>query len=217
MDAPDADVLRALEEAATRIDLSGEGVSEILRLTAADLGQEDTRLAEGRGGHRYRVRTALVAHLPDRLFAFRSKEVARFDAREARSVELDFGSGVRVRVDRPNADVGWTDAEGRAGTEELTGLLDALATLDATDIVAEALGAEEQRVLGVAPPALAISVRGEVGLLAEIHVGPPDAAGVLVKAHPGEAVHRLAPSFGERLPATAAEFEGDFLTVSAAP
>ena len=42
----------------------GIGRATVLRLAAADAVDEDTRLAEGRGGYRYRVRAALVACIP---------------------------------------------------------------------------------------------------------------------------------------------------------
>jgi ABC-type uncharacterized transport system involved in gliding motility auxiliary subunit len=225
VDEPSAEELRALAAARYAIELSGPEPGQRLRLAPPEEAAAETRLAEGREGRRYRVREALVAHLPDRLFALRDKRVARFELPEARAVELAFASrepsserggesGESVRVERPSADAAWSDGEGRAATEAFTSLLATLATLEAVDLVADSLGPQELRALGLAPPAIAIRVRGEAGLLAELHVGPPDEAGVLARAASGDAsgpVYRLSQRSSAQLPASASDFRRDYL------
>jgi len=207
LDEPGPEELRALEAAGgTRIEISGEDLSASLRLSAGDPSGADTRLAEGREGHRYRVRAALVAHLPDRLFALREKRVARFDPAEATSVELAFGGGASAAFARAGADGGWSDAEGRIAGAGLSDLLEALSRLDAVGVVAESAGPRELGALGLDPPELTIGVRGEAGELALLHLGRRDDSGVLARTRDGGAVLRLAPAFAERLPRDASGY-----------
>jgi hypothetical protein len=163
VDEPDRALLAALEAPAYRVTLEGPSRAKlVLTRTTAD-ETDGVHTAQGRDGHLYRVSEALVGHLPRRLFALREKHVARFDPARASRVELRFDSGESISIERKDSMLAasgssWESDVGPIDQGRFEDLLSSLSRLDAVDIVAEALGADEQAALGLRPAQLRIRV-----------------------------------------------------------
>ncbi len=193
VDEPDAAARAAIQEPGfvavleTRVAReTGETAGEPQRF---DLGvptpdAPHLRFARGREGRFYRVRGTLVDHLPKRLFALRARAVTRFDPASASSLQLDYASGESFRA---------------PPEEELVA---ALAKLDAVEVVAEALGPDEQAALELEPARLRIRVLAEDDeLLADLRLGSVDPArGIVARAGESETIWRVDIGLDTLLP-----------------
>lgn len=182
VDAPTPGELRALEAPAFVAVL--EGGAEPLRFELAPTGEDERRLARGREGRVFRVRDALVRHLPTRLFALRAKQVLRFDPAEAERVEVRLASGepFELPAEQP--------------------LVERLSRLDAIDVVAEALGPAEQAALGLEPARARVRVLAADGrTLADLRIGREGPEGGLVaRAGELETIVAIDPALTQLLP-----------------
>lgn len=117
------------------------------------------RLVEGEGGALRRIAAERLEDFPRRLTAYRDKTLTRLDAASLERIELEFpspesaeaGSVVLVQKD------GIWSGDGRELDPEAVAALAAmLASLRASDIVADAMGEAELASLGLAPPAVRV-------------------------------------------------------------
>jgi hypothetical protein len=209
----------ALARPRTRIVLEGDALERPLELVLAPASagaEQDLLFARGRDGQRYRVRAALVAHLPARLFSLRAKQLARFDPADVRALQLDLGSGEMLRFERSQPGAAWSTSLGAPRADALEALIVRLSRLDAVDVIAETLGASERAALGLEPPQLRVRVfgasdsaqdagehGGEPPPLADLRLGVRK-RGRIVSAAGGEGIHRLDAETDSALPASVA-------------
>jgi hypothetical protein len=167
-------------------ELEAGGALHRFELGAAEGGVGHLRLARGRDGRLYRVRTALVMHFPTRLFALRAKQLARFDPADARVLQLDLASGESIRT---------------AADETV---IATLSRLDAIDVIAEDLGPAERAALELEPARARIRVLGDQDVvLADIHFGRSDPKrGIVARAGGISTIYLLDSFLDEALPLT---------------
>lgn len=153
VDAATPDALRALAEPAfVAVVETGSGPPQ--RFELAPPGEDELRWVRGREGQLFRVRDALVRHFPRRLFALRAKQVLRFDPAEASAVRVELASGESFALP-PEARI-----------------VEPLSRLDAVDVIAESLGADERAALGLEPARARIRVlAADDRVLADLLVG----------------------------------------------
>ena len=217
VDDPAPALRRALEAPAYEVRLEDASGATLGRLALApesaapDEAARGFRIAQAWDGSVVRVREALVAHLPKRLFALRPKAVARFDPESVHDVELDFGSAEPLLLERNAASGAWTLAGEPARAEPVDALLEALSHLDAVDVAAEAMGPAELAGVGLAPARLHVLVRGAPGgaaeskapgdVLAELRIGRSDPLrGTLVQTRERSEILRLPTAVDSALP-----------------
>ncbi len=223
VDDPYPALRAALKTPTYEVALEGPSISKlILTRTPADEAA-GLHIAQGRDGHLYRISDALVAHLPSRLFALREKQVAHFDVALARRVELRFGAEESIWIERSDASSPWTSAAGVLVPGPIDALLLRLSQLDAVEVVAEALGVDEQAALGLVPARLRIRVlgsepaNGEAMLLADVRFGTRDPdRGPVARSDDRDEIHRLDASLDGRLPWDATIFAREFLAEESA-
>ncbi len=145
------------------------------------------RLARGRDGRFFQLRSALVEHLPSRLFDLRDRELARFDPAAAAAIEVDFADGASL-TSEPHSEI-----------------VRALAELDAVGVAAEALGPDERAALGLAPARMRVRVLDEgAGELADLRLGRLDGArGVVAQVGGQETIWLVDPAIDKLLPSDA--------------
>jgi hypothetical protein len=217
VDDPDASEREVLATPDFEAVLVGEGGAELGRLVLGSKSASPAglRLARGREGQVVRVRAALVEHLPRRLFTLRYKQIARFDPNDVRELEVRFADGEPLRLTRSDSEAGWTGPDGDVRDLAPDAIVKRLERLDATDIVADALGPEERASFGLEPARLRLIVRGEPTeedaggtLLADVRIGAQSLVrGPLALSGEREEIYRLDVNFDSALPPDRASFE----------
>ena len=102
-------------------------------------------------------------------------------------------------------------------------MITALSSLTAVDIVADAMGDDELRGMGLSPPAVTLRVFSEeegeeAALLAEVHLGNADPErGIAAQRSGDEVVYRLDYDLAERIPISREAFANRFLSSEEAP
>ena len=97
-------------------------------------------------------------------------------------------------------------------------MIEGLSKLTAIDIVADAMGEDELRGMGLLPPAVtfrALSEEegGEAKILAEVHLGKADPErGIAAQRSGDEVVYRLEYDLAERIPISREAFVNRFLS-----
>jgi hypothetical protein len=179
VDAPGDAEERALESPSFVVVLESAGDAQRLDLAAVVDSAAHLRLARGREGRVYQVRSALVGHFPRSLTLLRDRAVLRFDPAHVQAVQVDSAPGSG-------------SSESRRGVPD-GNLVALLANLDAIEIVADALGTEERAALELDPARLRVRVFGaEDALLADLHLGRLDRGrGILARAGDGETIWLL--------------------------
>jgi hypothetical protein len=175
------------------------------------------RLVRGSGDAIFLVSGSRIDDVPRKLTAYRFKELAKFPADAARQVELVFaapgGPPVTVTATR-GGDGTWSSAPEAMDAEKLRALVDELAALRGREILADSMGAEELRGVGLEPPRARLVVHGADGAppLAQVRLGVVREGGGIVAQTEGNAtVFELYPAVGEVLPTSLGELRGRFL------
>lgn len=225
-------VERALRETALRVRWSasgapGEAGEQQLRVAGLE---GDTRLVETAAGVLHRIAPERLEDFELRLSAYRDKQLSALDAALLSRIELEFAdeaAGLETPVAGPvgpvvliQADGTWS-ADGLAfDPEALAGLAGRLASLRASDIVADEMGESELASLGLSPPAVRIRIWSGKGdsdarPVLELELGRLDPErGLFVRRLPEATVHTLEPIVAESLPRTRADFEARFAAES---
>ncbi len=222
----------ALQETALRLrwTLDGEagadGADGEQRLRIAG-SEGDVRLVEAPGGATYQIPEDRLDDFARRLAAYRDKRLVGLDPARLERIELELmaqpeaeaalATPVDAKPDRVvlvQAAGSWS-AEGLAlEPESLAGLASRLATLRASDVVADGMGARELESVGLAPPAVRIRiVPGRPAAEAagsdapvELELGRLDPErGLFARRLPEETVYVIAPA--DAPPRTRAELE----------
>lgn len=191
---------------------------------AKDPTQRAVRVA---GGPTYTVGVERLADFPRRVAAYRFKEIARFNATDARRIELRFedpAGGAPLVESISQGDAGWSVESPPPGRSLVSGkptrLVAELSRLGGIDVVSDDGGDAERRANGLAPPAVVIRVFGaktaqDEPLLATVEIGHHDAQGFVATAGPGATLYRVDPALAEHVPTSLAAWRARFLSSAA--
>lgn len=168
----------------------------------------------------FRVATERLGDFPHSVPAYRDKEIARFDVRDAQRVEIAFqtpqGETKRALEHAPS---GWSAGDAHLVAGQPDRLVAELSHLKGKDIVGEDMDAAALAPLGLAPPRVTLRVLpappkegGEAKPLASIELGTLDAkSGIPARAAGERTVFRLDPALAAQIPTSLEAWESGFL------
>lgn len=227
----DASVEQALAQTAVRFHWTVDGAH--LERTARIAGEVDgQRLVEAPDGRHYWIPAERLEDFPRRIVAYRFKRLSSFEVSAARRLELAFsgeGEGEAEGNDPMGLSVvavleetGWSSSEPSIDPDRTTRMIRALASLDATDIVADEMGPNERASLGLLPARARFRVEGgatadpAAEVLADVSIGrlDPD-RGLFAMRADRPTIFLLAPELAEDLPTSALRYRSDFVVVPA--
>jgi len=203
---------------------------EIGLRAVADPAGDDFLVRGGSATSLYRVARGRISELPRDVFAYRFKQLSRFEVGDARAFEVEFANSaegasvepLRVRVER--ATTGWKASgpewlPGKAG-----GLMAELARLQAVSVVREDAAPDALADLGLSPPRVVLRAYGSddggagaAPLLAEVELGRDDEGlGIVARTAGTDVIYRIDETLAEALPIDLARFEAAFLAPPAA-
>jgi hypothetical protein len=223
-DAPGPDAKTGLDKPAFDVTLSAKPPAEggeppRFHLT---LGKDENgkRLARGDEPSLYVVAAPRLDDYPRSLAAYRFKELTRYVATDAKSVELVFESPGQSKVTErfEQGDAGWQGSPELVDPGKMARLVAELARLKGSDVLLDAAKDGDLAKLGLAPPRVTIRVFGaaaggaaapELGVL---EIGSdPDGKGAAARTPSVALVYRLAPGVSEWLPTSLESFRKDFV------
>lgn len=205
----------------------GEPAAAPLRLAVGAL-RDGERLVRAAHPSFFTIGADRLEDLPRELIAYRFKQLARFAIGDAKRVDFFFQAeaGDPVAVTAKLGADGWSSSPEPMDAETIAQLVSELSRLRAADILADAVGDDELRGLGLAPPNTIVSVFGaasEAGAgedepaaapkLAEIHIGDfqgPD--GIIARAVGDPAVYRIDHTLAEYVPVSLDAFRNRFVS-----
>jgi hypothetical protein len=174
----------------------------------------------------YQIGAERLEDFPRTVAAYRFKDLADFDAADVVRFELVFPAGeaepphvVRGELEEE----GWKTTPDAMAAGKASQLMRELSKLTAIDIVADAMGEEELRVMGLSPPAVTLRAfaqkEGEdAERLAEVHLGDADPdRGIAAQRSGDDVVYRLDFDLAERIPISREAFENRFLSSEELP
>lgn len=223
-DDPDEEAQAALTEPAFAAVLTvetEEGESRQVSL-AVSPPREGGLLVRGAQTSLFRLPPERLDDLPRELSAYRFKTLANFPATDAQRLEFFFQPDVGdpVAITAVRGEEGWTSEPERMAPGKLPRLVSELARLRAKDIVADELGEDELRAVGLSPPNTIITVLGELPedaaegaaapVLAEIHIGRVEGESILARAAGDPTVYRLGYELAEHVPVSLEAFRNRF-------
>jgi hypothetical protein len=220
---PDAEV--GLDAPAFEVELvagaSGEGEAPTRTRLAIGATTDGTHRAV-RGSVEnalYQLGEQRLADFPRTVAAYRFKDLADFDASDAVRFELLFpaaGEDAPHLVSGELAEEGWTTAPETMAAGKASQMITALSSLTAVDIVADAMGKDELRGMGLSPPAVTLRVfsKGEgeeAALLAEVQLGNADPErGIAAQRSGDDVIYRVDYELAERIPISREAFANRF-------
>jgi hypothetical protein len=218
VDEPESPSTHKLDGLGFEIELrGGEGVGDgtsfvhRLRITGT---REGKRIAEREDGRQFLIAQERLDELPRRLLAYRYKHLADFEVADARRFTLTYTNGEASETIEGHLEAGgWRTSPDTMAAARVGVMLSRLAEFEAQDIVADALGTPERRILGLEPPRLRIAVFGEdAALLARVSLGLRDAErGVFARRAEAEVIYRAAPEVVDWLPLDLKALRSEFL------
>ncbi len=229
VDEPPPDAETGLERPAWKVALlqpaSEEGAAPLRHeLRVGNALDAASRAARGAEPVLYRIPEERYESLPRRVAAFRFKELANFVATDATRFEIVFhdeaeGQSRVETITGTRDDAGWTTSPEAMAAGNASRLVAELARLEAADIAAESMGADELAGVGLAPPNAALRVFGappegaEQGpLLAEVHLGTLEAERIYARVPDREIVYQLDYELAEHLPVSLEAFRNRFVS-----
>jgi hypothetical protein len=232
-DDPPPDDETGLDRPAFAVRLSGIGSGEDGEAWEASLAigsrpDGDSRLARAARASLYRISEDRLEDFPTDVVAYRSKQLAAFDASEAQRLDVFFHSagGESVAITAERTADGWTSGPEPFGPGKVAALVAALANLRARDIAAESMGTEELERVGLSPANAIFSVSGEppaggekggAPQLAEVHLGILRGTDGIVAQRAGDdTVFVLDHALAEQLPVSYEAFANRFRAREAA-
>jgi len=174
----------------------------------------------------YQIGANRLEDFPRTVVAFRFKDLADFDASDAVRFELVFqaaGEEAPPVVRGQRIEGTWTTTPERMASGKASQMIGELSKLTAVDIVADAMGDDELRGLGLSPPAVTLRAFGEeegedAALLAEIRLGHADPErGVAAQRSGDDVVYRLEYDTAERIPISHEAFVNRFRSTEEPP
>lgn len=168
--------------------------------------------------------------LPKRVDAFRFKQLAHYVASDADGFELNFrdpaaeekGRTEVVKITGRRTEAGWDTTPEPMAAGLASRLIAELARLDAVDIAADEVGAEELAGLGLSPAHAAIRIfgkppedGGDAPVLADVQLGVQQGDRVLAKRADRPTVFRMDAALAEHIPVSLEAFRNRFLSEEA--
>ena len=173
----------------------------------------------------YRIPSTRVAEFPRRRFAFRFKELSKFETESAERLELTFAGGDAdpgrepVVLNLRREDGSWKSDGDAWRPGAASRLIAELADLEGIDIVAESLGQGELAAVALAPPRLRLRVYGKSApqqmndldsearddvaerMIVEVHLGTLDSErGIIARNASRDTIYRIESSLAEQIP-----------------
>lgn len=180
------------------------------------------RLARGAQKSLYKISLDRLDDLPRTVVAYRNKQLGSFDPREADKLELRFqaeeleGEAVEIVVEK--GEDGWSGGDPAISPERAASLVEELAHLEGSDIVAEKLGEEELAGLGFSPARVSLIVLGRTSQagygvrLVELEIGIANPErGILARNPDARKIYSLDWDLAEFLPVSFAAYQARFL------
>jgi hypothetical protein len=167
----------------------------------------------------YRVASQRLADFPRTIAAYRFKEITRYVATDAKTVELTLQEPGSAALSQKieHGDAGWQGAPESVDPGKAARLVAELARLRGVDIVSESPTEGELAKLGLAPPRARIRVlAGAAGSVAPAVLGVVDVGadldgkGPVARSPASATVYRLAPTVVEWLPTGLTSFRNSF-------
>jgi hypothetical protein len=221
-------------DAEVGLDAPAFEVALVAEPSAAGEAPTRTRLAIGAtsdGTHRamrgsvegalYQLAAERIEDFPRTVAAYRFKNLAEFDSSAAVRFELAFpaeGEDAPLVVRGELAEEGWTTSPETMAAGKASQIIEVLASLTADDIVADAMGDDELRGIGLSPPAVTLRAFSDdedeqAALLAEVHLGKADPElGIAAQRSGDEVIYRIDFELAERIPISREAFVNRFLS-----
>jgi hypothetical protein len=232
-DDPPPDEETGLDRPAFAVRLSGPasgkgGEALDVALAIGSRSDESSRLARAARTTLYRISEDRLEDFPTDVAAYRFKQLAAFEASDARRLDILFHSvgGESVAITAERSEFGWTSWPESFQPGKVAALLGALANLRARDIAAESMGPEELEGVGLAPANAIFSIvgeapaggeEGEAPQLAEVHLGILRGTdGIFAQRAGDDTVFVLDFELAEYLPVSYEAFENRFRSKEAA-
>jgi hypothetical protein len=221
-DTPLPDAESGLDQPELEIELTlapaqEGGEARRLRVAMGKVLPSGERLVRAAGDTLFRVPAARLDDYPQKVVAWRFKDVARFPAEDARRIEIGFrdagGGPVAITAVRAD-DESWSTEPEPMEPDRIRTLVDELARLRARDILADAMGPDELRALALDPPNARFVVRGAdaSSTLAEVHIGVVrEGGGIVAQAAGNATVFELDPVVAQYLPVGLEAFRSRFV------
>jgi hypothetical protein len=216
------------------VGLDAPAFEVVLVAGASDGGEASTRTrlvigATTDGTHRavrgsaedalYQIGENRLEDFPRTVAAYRFKNLADFDPSDAAGFELVFpaiGEEAPHVVSGELGEEGWTTTPETMAAGKASQIIGELSKLTAVGIVADAMGDDELRGIGLSPPAVTLrAFAGEEGeeaaLLAEVQLGNADPErGIAARRSGDDVVYRLDYELAEHLPISREAFSNRF-------
>ena len=169
----------------------------------------------------YQLAAERLEDFPRTVAAYRFKDLAEFDAPAAVRFELVFPAGgedAPLLVRGELAEEGWTTTPETMAAGKASQIIAVLSSLTAVDIVADAMGDNELRGIGLSPPAVTLRAFSaeedeQAALLAEVHLGRADPQlGIVAQRSGDEVIYRIDYELAERIPISREAFVNRFLS-----
>jgi hypothetical protein len=221
LDAPAFEV-----ELSTRPSQEGEAPA-LSRLAIGSTSEDARRAVRGSAENAlYRLAEERLEDFPRTVVAYRFKDLADFDVSAAGRFELAFRGageeGPRVITGELGLE-GWTTSPEAMAAGKASQMVSELSRLKATDIVADAMGEEELRAVGLSPPLATIRVfakeEGEQAApLAEVRLGSADPErGIAAQRSGDPVIYRLDYAVAETVPISGEAFSNRFRSSEEVP
>jgi hypothetical protein len=167
----------------------------------------------------YRIPAERLDDFPRELVDYRFKRLAEFEVRDAERIELGFSSreGETRVVTVTRHEDAWHSAPEPMAPEKITRLVEELSRLEANDILAERVGPEELRELGLDPANVTLLVYGkqegeQEARLAEVRLGVlRGSQGIVAQTGENPALFQLEIDLAEHIPVSFEAFRNRFV------
>jgi hypothetical protein len=224
IDAPTEAETALLDPPAFSVTLRGTG--EPLSLAVGRTGADERRpVSTGGGAPQFWIGADRLEDFPRRSSAYRDRTLASIDTTQAQQLDFFFhsaaGEAVALHASR-DADGVWRSEPEPFAEGQLARIVAELVNLEADDVLAESMGEDELRGVGLSPPNTIVTVLGatpEAGedalapqapILVDLHLGDVTAAGVVARRAGDETIYRLGIDVAERLPVSYEAFVNRF-------
>jgi hypothetical protein len=205
---------------AVELELSGEAEDSDPKAARFEIGGVNESgsewFARGAGDPHYTISQQNFDDFSRRTVEYRDRRLAEFAADDARRVELGFHSagGETISVSVVREEGGWVSSAEPVESEQFGALVDVLSGLRAADIIAEELGPEELRAMGLDPAKAVLLVYGDgepAERLAEIHLGVAFGDGVAARVPDRDTIFKIDAARADAIPMDLEDYRARFV------
>ena len=205
---------------AVELELSGEAEDSDPKAARFEIGGVNESgsewFARGAGDPHYTISQQSFDDFSRRTVEYRDRRLAEFAADDARRVELGFHSagGETISVSVAREEGGWVSSAEPVQSEQFGALVDVLSGLRAADIIAEELGPEELRAMGLDPAKAVLLVYGDgepAERLAEIHLGVAFGGGVAARVPDRDTIFKIDAARADAIPMDLEDYRARFV------